>query len=112
MRRHDGCGNAQLTLDVQAEAVGRLLVAECADADPIPGPLGAEVCLRHVRLEASAARASFQSDGGTTIGCRAGGATTDAVRTGSGFSTRSWTFSAGATLTLPSAGGALREGTA
>src|SRR5882762_5497024 len=53
-----------------------------------------------------------RSGGGTTVGCRAGEGTTDAVRTGSGLSTRSCAFSAGATLTLPSAGGAPREGTA
>src|SRR2546430_12139170 len=67
MRRHDGRGNAQLTLDVQTEAVGRLLVAECADADPVPGPLGAEVCLRHVWLETGPARASLQADSGVAI---------------------------------------------
>src|ERR1700737_229353 len=50
-----------------------------------------------------------RSGGGTTVGCRGGEGTTDVARTGSGFSTRSWAFSAGASLTLPSAG---REETA
>src|SRR6185295_3280230 len=61
-RHHDG-RDAQLALDVLAEAVGGVLVAKGADANAVPGAARAEIGLLHVSLETGAAGPAFEAGG-------------------------------------------------